>query len=627
MGAQSGIFYFDLRPIGAADGLIAGLEPLSPDGVTVHTEDGVAMAYGAFDVWRGECGASQPHRSAAGAVMTWDGRLDNRRDLECRLSSTPASDVELALDTFARRGIDGMRDLVGDWAAAIWDPSTRTVHLARDYMGPRPLYYLQTAEFLAWSTCLGELAVRTRRAEAISEAFVAAFIARRTTVDVTPYDGIRAVPAATCLSFSTNGIEQRRRFWDLAPAVVRYRDHRQYEDHLRSVWADAIGARLSTARTVWAELSGGLDSSSVVCMADALLRSGRAPAAGIRPVSHATLQSPEGDERRFIAEVEARIGVQSVIVGVEQHQACRDSEREWISPYALGGVGLACVEQIRAAGGRVVLSGRAGDAVMGAQVDNSVAVFDDLADSSVLEALAGVRSWSRACRIPFVEAAWHLLREVGEASRLAAARSARHERVDGGLNLLTPSLRASLPDRPVTTPFPKEIRLAKRRLAHLVMDYADGARLQMPSHPPDFLITYPFTHRPLVELVLAIPGHELSAPGAPRNLMRRAFADFVPARILRRVSKGYYPPAMLRAIRPTIAAMLPVDTFEVVRRGWVDAARLDQAIRGLVDGTNATALEVRPILRLEEWIRSRQRRAPVAIPQRKEVRHHEVRNA
>jgi hypothetical protein len=101
----------------------------------------------------------------------------------------------------------------------------------------------------------------------------------------------------------------------------------------------------------------------------------------------------------------------------------------------------------------------------------------------------------------------------------------------------------------------------------------------------------------------------------------------VPARILRRVSKGYYPPAMLRAIRPTIAAMLPVDTFEVVRRGWVDAARLDQAIRGLVDGTNATALEVRPILRLEEWIRSRQRRAPVAIPQRKEVRHHEVRNA
>ena len=159
------------------------------------------------------------------------------------------------------------------------------------------------------------------------------------------------------------------------------------------------------------------------------------------------------------------------------------------------------------------------------------------------------------------------------------------------------------------------------------MDYADGSRLQMPSHPPDLLYTYPFTHRPLVELVLAIPGRELSAPGVTRSLMRRAFADFVPARVLQRVSKGNYPPVMLRAIKPAAAAMLPVTKLEVVRRGWVDPARLDKAIRALVDGTSASALEVRPILRLEEWLASRQRRTSVVIPQRKEVRSHEVRNA
>ena len=109
--------------------------------------------------------------------------------------------------------------------------------------------------------------------------------------------------------------------------------------------------------------------------------------------------------------------------------------------------------------------------------------------------------------------------------------------------------------------------------------------------------------------------------------MRRAFADFVPARILQRVSKGNYPPVMLRAIRTAAAAMLPVERLEVVRRGWVDPSRLDKAIRALVDGTTASALEVRPILRLEEWLASRQRRASVVIPQRKEVRSHEVRNA
>ena len=361
MGAQSGIFYFDMRPTGdAVQRLIDGLEPISPDGVTGHAEDGLAMAYGACDVWRGECGARQPYRSAAGFVMTWDGRLDNRQDLQCRLSTTRANDVDLALESFERRGSGALRDLVGDWATAIWDPSTRTIHLARDYMGPRPLYYLWTPEWLAWSTCLGELALRCGRDEAISDEFIAAFIARRTSVEVTPYDGIRAVPAATCVSFSADGHERRQRFWNLEPAVTRYRDGRQYEDHLRSLWVDAVGSRIPTTRTVWAELSGGLDSSSVVCMADTLMRSGRAPGTRLRAISHATLESPEGDERRFIADVEAQIGVRSAIVGVEQHQTCRDATRDWITPFALQGVGLACAQRIRSEGGRVVLSGRTG---------------------------------------------------------------------------------------------------------------------------------------------------------------------------------------------------------------------------------------------------------------------------
>lgn len=626
MGAQSGIFYFDMRPMrNARQQLIDGLKQFSPDGVTAHAEDGVAMAYGACDVWRGESGARQPHRSATGLVMTWDGRLDNRRDLQCRLSTTRVNDVDLALDTFEGRGTAGMRDLIGDWATAIWDPSARTIHLARDYMGPRPLYYLWTPEWLAWSTCLGELAVRAGRDEAISETFVASFIARRTSVDVTPYDGIRAVPAATCVSFSSNGSERRQRFWNLEPAVVRYRDGRQYEDHLRSLWADAVGSRLATTRTVWGELSGGLDSSSVLCMANALLRSGLAPAAGLRPISHATVESPEGDERRFIAQIEARIGVPSVIVGVEQYHACRDSRRDWITPFALSGVGLACVERVRREDGRVVLSGRTGDAIMGGQFDNSVAVFDDLAGEGAFKALAGVRAWSRACRVPFLEMARRLL--VDAAASGSSLDPVGGDQIDGGLNLLTPTLRAGLPDRLEPGVSLKEIRPAKRKLARLVMDYADGSRLQMPSHSPDLIYTYPFTHRPLVDLVLAIPGHELSAPGVTRSLMRRAFADFVPARILQRQSKGNYPPAMLRSMRSAAAAMLPVDALEVVRRGWVDPQRLEKAIRALVEGTNPSALEVRPVLRLEEWMTSRQRRAPVVIPQRKEVSSHEVHNA
>src|SRR5262249_19175371 len=157
---------------------------------------------------------------------------------------------------------------------------------------------------------------------------------------------------------------------------------------------EAVQARLRTDGTVWAELSGGLDSSSVACMANLLIR-GEAAATSLRLISHATLHSPEGDERRLIAEGEREAGLTSGIIGVEDHQDDVDPARAWVTPYALHGVGLETIRRVASGGGRVVLSGRLGDAIMGCQPDNSRAVFDDLARGAVWTALANLRAWSR----------------------------------------------------------------------------------------------------------------------------------------------------------------------------------------------------------------------------------------
>ena len=122
---------------------------------------------------------------------------------------------------------------------------------------------------------------------------------------------------------------------------MRYRNPLDYEARLRELWCEAVGARLRVSGTVWSELSGGLDSSSVVCMADTLIKGGRVAAQSIQPISHATLRSPEGDERRFIAEVEAATHTKSVILGVEEHEHQRDPEADWITPYSPRGVGLS----------------------------------------------------------------------------------------------------------------------------------------------------------------------------------------------------------------------------------------------------------------------------------------------
>lgn len=542
----------------------------------------------------------------------WDGRLDNRADLALRLGAfASTTDGGLARAAFDRWGVPGLEALVGDWCLVLWDRSSRTLHLARDYMGARPLYFCADTRGVSWSSDLGELVVRCGRRDALSATFAAGFMSLRPTPGGTPYEDVHAVPPGTCVSFSPEGTVRTERFWTMTIGDIRYPRAARYEEELRALWSDAVGVRLNDNGTVWAELSGGLDSSSVVCMADRLIKTGRVPARDIRLVSHATLHSPEGDERRFIAEVERRVGVQSEIVGVEDNQAHTDPERAWVTPYALQGVGLETVRRVRAGGGRVVLSGRLGDAIMGCQPDNSEAVFDDLARGHGLTALRNARAWSRATRKPFIEIAWRLFAPASDPS-------------DTGAELLTAPLQTLLLDSPRIDDV-NRVRRSKQALARMVLSYSRGGRLDIPPHPPDVVYTYPFAHRPLVEFVLGIPGEQLSAPGVTRALMRRAFADLLPPRILNRQSKGYYPPAAFRAARRHAACIVDVRQLEVVQRGWIDPERLRRSLRSFTEGGGETGGDIHLVLRLERWLQARHDHS--AILQRKEVNDHAVLHA
>jgi asparagine synthase (glutamine-hydrolysing) len=571
---------------------------------------GCTLRQNGEDVWLGERQGDLA-RHPSGLTATWDGRIDNRDELLMRLGERTAPDADIALAMFAHWGTDGLASIVGEWSLVVWDAARRTVHLARDYMGARPLYYYADAAHAAWSADLCELVTRTGLVDDLSERFAAGFMTLGVRSAATPYEGVHAVPPGVCVSVTAAGAIAASRFWRLDAGEIRYRDPRTYEEHLRVLWREAVRARLRTNQIVWAELSGGLDSSSVVCMADALIKSRVAPAPALRTVSHATLHSPEGDERRFIAEVERSTGVRSKIVGVEDSQDCTDPERAWVTPYALQGVGLDTVRRVRDDGGRIVLSGRLGDAVMGCQPDNSVAVFDDLGRGRVSTALRNMRAWSRATRKPFLEIAWRLLQPENSAP------------ADTGVDLLMPRLRDLLRDAPGID-VPSGLRRSKRPLARMVLGYTMGLRLDIPHRPPGIVYAYPFVHRPLVDFVLAIPGEQLSAPGATRSLMRRAFSGLVPARVIRRVSKGYYPPAAYRAARQLAASLTPRD-LEVVDRGWIDPDRLQAAFHALTDGGGETGGDIHTVLRLEAWLQARRARLP--IPLRKEVNTNEVLHA
>src|SRR5207302_625100 len=140
--------------------------------------------------WSGECELSPGAglaRSLDGSCCSWDGRLDNRKDLLLQNTlSKDWPDSSLVLSLYGVKGVDGLKDVVGDWSLCIWDRQRRTIVLASDFAGIRPLFYYSDGEFLCWSSDLSDVLHWSGSAK-LDETYVATFLARGSVPERTPY--------------------------------------------------------------------------------------------------------------------------------------------------------------------------------------------------------------------------------------------------------------------------------------------------------------------------------------------------------------------------------------------------------------------------------------------------------
>lgn len=338
MSAQGGIFYFDARPVDVevAESIRRSLNPYGPDGGGEFMRPGLAMVYRSVHVTPEDASEKQPFKSKRGNVMTWDGRLDNREeillDLWRDLDKTDTTDVALAMAVYEKWGSDGFGKLVGDWSLVVWDAQEHSILMASDYMGVRPLHYYLKKDFISWSTTL-ECLVRLHGLYGdIDRHYLVGFLAAARSATVTPYVGVVAVPTAHAVTVDATGSVRTKRFWRLGSPNVRYRDKRDYDVHLRNLFVSAVGKRLRASGPVWAQLSGGLDSSSIVCAADVLVKQGLAEAPDLRTLSFITDGSPETDERRFVACVDEQRGRSSEMIQLDDSFDHVECDRNWVTP-------------------------------------------------------------------------------------------------------------------------------------------------------------------------------------------------------------------------------------------------------------------------------------------------------
>lgn len=624
MSIQAGVYSLDGAPIprGVAEAICRYLTHMRVERPLAFSSPQIALVGGGHDDAPMAVKASQPLISSSSCVLTWDGRLDNRSDVAFDLGIRLTDDLDItvvgaALDHW---GLEALTRLIGDWSLARWNPVDGTLTLASDYAGVRPLYFAERADAVHWSTSLAELCDRLALRDDLDERFVLGYLTGLSEANVTPYLGVSAVPAGHSVTWTRDGERSVQRYWSMrhyeTPA-----NPRDLAMELRARFAKAVCDRLRGGTPVWAELSGGLDSSAVVCMAHhCLAQSGAAER--LRTVSCVSNGSPESDERRFINAVVTPLGLHNEQIVSEDVADTWDPRWGWVSPLHPSGRALAMFRATDRGGGRALLSGRLGDVVMMNTPEDVGAIVEAVQARAFSAAVTLARQWCLRSRRTVWDLAGLLGRDLWP--RTTSGRSAAQLLAPFGIDTDDPvqgamtAYHLSRPmaqhwvahaERRMRKPALDGVPAAKRPVVADILDSTEQRWLQGSAELSPVTYAHPYADRRLVEFMLRIPARFALLPGQPRALMKAALSDLLPPRVLSRFSKGYGDPLSMRAIRHGVAAdRRLVDGWEVVRRGYVDAEHLAESFASIRSGASRRLKNLLMVANLERWLVRREER-------------------
>ena len=215
----------------------------------------------------------QPMQSNDGGyLITFNGEIYNHLELRSELESGGVvfeshSDTEVVLNGYARWGREVLNKLVGMFAFAIWDVRDRTLFLARDRMGEKPLYFASRGSAFAFASEIQPLR-RLRWVDGDVDRHAVSLYLEHQYIPA-PHSickGIRKLPAGHAMAVTSNGMETWR-YWD--PLAIVLRGQRQVNEsealeELSGLLGRAVRQQMLSDVPLGAFLSGGIDSSAVV---------------------------------------------------------------------------------------------------------------------------------------------------------------------------------------------------------------------------------------------------------------------------------------------------------------------------------------------------------------------------
>lgn len=547
MSAIAGVYLLDGSPVDP-DRLKRMNDRLShrgPDGSGLWCEGSVGLGHQMLWTTPESLHEKLP-LEADGLVITADARIDNREELLPELGlREDVSDSEVILETYRKWGRDCVDRLLGDFAFVVWDKAKGELFSARDHMGVKPLYYYhEPGKIFAFATEIKALFAWGVQKE-INEVMIGDYLVPMLEDrEITFYKNVFRLPAANIAVVGQNGL-CRELYWSLDPMrEIRLNSDEEYEKAFRDVFEKAVKCRLRSAFPVGSMLSGGLDSSSIVCMAREILPKDRR----LKTFSAIFDIRKECDERPYIESVLQKGDLDPFFVHADEIGPLYKIDEMLLyedQPFCGPNLFITWVlhQEVHQQDVRILLHGIDGDTTVSHGFAYITELTGKLRFFSALREVAGLsKVQNRSVRrmllkhsiIPFVPTVvrqwWRLLRAVDPMDDIGIIDPDFAKRI--GLK----ERRKALQDdflKPARTSRADHWRMLSWGLHQNALEVLDIAASAF-----NIESRYPFYDKRLVELCLAFPGDQKIHHGWTRWVMRRALKCMLPNEIFNRGGKA-----------------------------------------------------------------------------------------
>jgi asparagine synthase (glutamine-hydrolysing) len=559
MSGIAGVVQVDKQPV--ADELINDLLDLmahrGPDGKGLCSSPGVGLGHRMLRTTPESRHDVLPLRSASDRfILTADARIDNRAELltklnvNCRAPSA-VGDGQLILAAYERWGRLCLDHLVGAFALAIWDERERVLFCARDHFGIRPFYFhWLPGRRLVFASELRPLFRVPGTPRRVNESRVADFLLDlENDKTATYYQDIFRLPPGHWLEIRDGRLSLSCYWSPDATHELRLSSDREYADAFRDLFMQAVRDHMRCSRPWGVCLSGGLDSTSVACVARKLLAEN-----GGKPLHCVCIYydtAPEGDEREFFQAVIEQGGITPHYLRADGVKPldnllplleCYDGPIN--NPHFT--LGWSVWQEIRRQNLDVLMDGTDGDVT----VSYAFVYLQELARQGrwlnlFQESLGLARSFFGGNTSPF-SVMWHLALKplLPRVPRLGPVRwweTAQTRCINGPIIRAEFARRMHLRRR-LADVDRRERTLRTSRVYHCE-EVTHGVVVASLENCNKLCSAFgieprhPFFDKRLIEFCISLPREQRVCDGWTRMIVRRALADLLPEKVLHRGGK------------------------------------------------------------------------------------------